>query len=280
MRTTGAAERVADVLDVLAAAGAPVTVTEVAARIGVHKATASRLLGTLAERGLVRRSPEGYRLGPRLARLAVDAVTDLGVVDVSRPVLRELASVTGEVAYLSLPMGQAVLYLEHVAPARGGREEPWVWLRGSPLHCSSSGKVFAAYGAVPDLMNVLRPPLSKRTQHTISDPDEFMKLLPQVRRQGYATSVDELEEGMSSVAVPVLSAGSSVLAAVGVAGPTDRLTSTRLRTVSAAARSAASVLARRAMPLLAETSPMLSMGRDQRRADVPPGWPSEERPGA
>ncbi|MFL6070706.1 MAG: IclR family transcriptional regulator [Actinomycetes bacterium] len=266
VRTTGAADRVADVLEVLAAAGQPVTVTEVATRIGVHKATASRLLGTLAERGLVRRVSEGYRLGPRLARLAVDAVTDLGVVEVSRPILRELASATGEVAYLSLPMGRAVLYLEHVAAARGGREEPWVWLRGSPLHCSSSGKVFAAYGAVPDLKDALQTPLPKRARRTISDPEEFMRLLPVVRKQGYAMSVDELEDGMSSVAVPVLTPTSSVLAAVGVAGPSQRLTPGRLRTVSASARSAANVLARRALPLLAEASPMLSMDRPPGRS--------------
>ncbi len=261
MRTTGAAERVADVLEVLAAAGRPVTVTEVANRIGVHKATASRLLGTLADRGLVRRGPQGYRLGPRLARLAVDAVTDLGVIEVSRPILRELAAATGEVAYLSLPMGQAVLYLEHVAPSRGGREEPWVWLRGSPLHCSSSGKVFAAYGAVPDLDAALEGPLPRRARRTISDADEFKRLLPSVRSQGFATSVDELEDGMSSVAVPVLTSESSVLAAVGVAGPSARLTPSRLRTVSASARSAAGVLSRRATHLLAEAAPMVSMDR-------------------
>lgn len=259
MRTTGAVERVADVLEVLAAAGEPVTVTEVASRIDVHKTTASRLLGTLAERGLVRRTAQGYRLGPRLARLAVDAVTDLGVVEVSRPILRELASVTGEVAYLSLPMGQAVLYLEHVAPARGGREEPWVWLRGSPLHCSSSGKVFAAYGAVPDLEAALQPPLPQRASRTICDPEEFKRLLPHVRSQGFATSVDELEDGMSSVAVPVLTADSSVMAAVGVAGPSDRLTPTRLRTISQSASSAAGVLGRRAVHLLAEAAPLSSM---------------------
>jgi DNA-binding IclR family transcriptional regulator len=252
VRPTGAVERVADVLELLGTARTPVSVSEVARQLDVHKATASRLLGTLAERGLVRRDPTGYRLGPRLARLAVDAVTDLGVVEVSRPVLRDLASATGEVAYLSLPMGRAVLYVEHVAPTRGGSEDPWIWLRGSPLHCSSSGKIFAAYGAVPDLDAALQPPLSRRASRTISDPQEFRRLLPAVRRRGYATSVDELEDGMSSVAVPVLAPEGAVLAAVGVAGPSARLTSGRLQTISASARSAAGVLARRALPLLAD----------------------------
>jgi DNA-binding IclR family transcriptional regulator len=111
----------------------------------------------------------------------------------------------------------------------------------------------------------LQPPLPKRARRTISDPDDFMRLLPVVRKQGYAMSVDELEDGMSSVAVPVLTPHSAVLAAVGVAGPSERLTPGRLRTVSASARSAASVLARRALPLLAEAAPMLSMGKTSGR---------------
>lgn len=252
MRSTGAVERVADVLELLGAARTPLGVSEVARQIDVHKATASRLLGTLAERGLVRRDGAGYRLGPRLARLAVEAVTDLGVVEISRPVLRDLASATGEVAYLSLPMGRAVLYVEHVAATRGATEEPWIWLRGSPLHCSSSGKIFAAYGAIADLDAALRPPLSQRASRTINDPQQFRELLPVVRRQGYATSIDELEDGMSSVAVPVLAPEGSVLAAIGVAGPSARLTEARLRTVSVSARTAAGVLSRRATPLLAQ----------------------------
>ena len=83
-------------------------------------------------------------------------------------------------------------------------------------------------------------------------PSSSGELLPSVRRQGYATSVDELEDGMSSVAVPVLAPEGSVLAAIGVAGPSARLTEARLKTVSVSARSAAGVLTRRATPLLAQ----------------------------
>jgi DNA-binding IclR family transcriptional regulator len=248
VRPTGAVERVADVLELLGSARTPMSVSEVARHLEVHKATASRLLGTLAERGLVRRDTDGYRLGPRLARLAVDAVTDLRVTEVCRPVLQDLATGTGEVAYLSLPMGRAVLYVEHVAPARDRGEDPWIWLRGSPLHCSSSGKIFAAFGAVTDLDAALQPPLERRAARTISSPEAFRRLLPQVRSQGFATSLDELEDGMASVAVPVLAPDGTILAAVGVAGPSERLTADRLRTVSVSARSAAAVLARRAMP--------------------------------
>lgn len=251
MRATGSVERVADLLDLLADADRPLGVTEVGVSLGVHKATASRLLATLAARGLVRREGSGYRLGPRLARLAVSAITDLDLVELCRPVLRDLALATGEVAYVAVPLGRAVLYVEQVAPRRGGSDEPWMWLRGSPLHCSSSGKVFAAYGAVPDLDAALRPPLAARARRTITDPEAFRRLLPRVRGQGFAVSTDELEEGMTSVAAPVLGPDGTALAAVGVAGPNERLPSSRLPRIGAAAAAAATSLGRRAAPVLA-----------------------------
>lgn len=252
MRPTAVVERVADVLELLSERHQAIGVGEVATYLGVHKATASRLLGTMASRGLVRRDHDGYRLGPRLARIAVDALTDLDVVELCRPVLRNLARSSGEVAYMSLPLGRAVLYVEHVAPARVGGEEPWMWLRGSPLHCSSSGKIFAAFGAVTDLEGALRPPLPKRASRTISEPEAFLSLLPVVKRQGYAVSVDELEEGMASVAVPVLAGDGTVLAALGIAGPSERLSGPRLVTLAASAKRAASVLAKRARPALSD----------------------------
>ena len=264
LRPTSSVERVADALELLADAGRSLGVTEVAEHLGVHKATASRLLATLAGRGLVRRDEDGYRLGPRLARLAVTAITDLDLVEVCRPVLRDLASVTGEVAYMSMPLGRAVLYVEQVAPRRDGSDEPWMWLRGSPLHCSSSGKVFAAYGAVPDLDAALTPPLAARASGTITDPATFRRLLPRVRRQGFATSTDELEEGMTSVAAHVLASDGTVLGAVGVAGPNDRLPTGRLPRIGSTAAAAAVSLARRAAPVLATAAPRASLPHPER----------------
>ncbi|MFZ0324038.1 MAG: IclR family transcriptional regulator [Actinomycetes bacterium] len=253
-RPTHSVDRLVDTLELLADAGRPLGVTELGESLGIHKATASRLLATMADRGLVRRDDDGYRLGPGLARLAVSAIADLDLVEVCRPVLRELVEVTGEVAYVATPIGRAVLYVEQVAPRQAVGEDPWVWLRGSPLHCSSSGKVFAAYGAVANLDAALEPPLPSRARRTISTPEAFRALLPQVRRQGFATSTDELEDGMTSVAAPVLGSSGAVLAAVGVAGPNDRLPSRRLPGLGASTVAAAASLGRRVSPLLGRPS--------------------------
>lgn len=247
MRPTHSVDRIADALEALADAGRPLGVTELAQILQVHKATVSRLMATLASRGLVRRNSAGYLLGPALARLAATAVAELELVDLSRPVLRDLVEVTGEAAYLSIPYRGAVLYVEQVTPPGGRVRGDWTGRLGH-LHCSSSGKVFAAFGAIEDLDSQMSQPLPTLASRTITNPDAFRQLLPRVRRQGYATSADESEDGSTSVAAPVVGTEGDVLAAIGVGVATARCSQQRLAQIAAATINAAATLARRLGP--------------------------------
>jgi DNA-binding IclR family transcriptional regulator len=260
MRPTNVVDRVADALEALADAGRPLGVTELAGILNVHKATASRLMATLAQRGLVRRNTAGYLLGPALARLAATAVAELELVDLSRPVLRDLVEATGEAAYLSIPYRGAVLYVEQITPHGGMVPNDWTGRMG-PLHCSSSGKVFAAFDAVADLDSRLKNPLPILASRTINNPDAFRRLLPRVRRQGYAISSDESEDGSTSVAAPVMGSDGEVLAAVGVGVATTRCSPQRLAQLGASTISAAKALSRRLGPPRAVVAQRPTTGR-------------------
>jgi len=247
VRATQSVDRISDALEALADAGRPLGVTELSEQLVVHKATVSRLLGSMERRGLVRRADGGFLLGPALARLAATAVAELELGDVCRPVLRELVEVTGQAAYLTVPHRGSVLYVEQVTPHGGAVPNDWTGRLGH-LHCSSSGKVFAAFGAVEDLESILTDPLPPYAARTITDPQEFRRILPQVRRRGYATSVDESENGLTSVAAPVLGPRGEVVAAIGVGTATSRCTPHRLAQMGAAAVAAAATLGRRIAP--------------------------------
>lgn len=248
MRPTETVDRVADALEALAAADHGLGVTELAAALGVHKATASRLLGTLAARGLVARDPDTgrYRLGLALVHLGGSALHDIEVVRAGHPVIEELMERAGEATYLTVPDRGTVLYVDQCTPPRAVVASNWTGRRG-PIHSSSSGKVFAGFGAIgdADLDAALTPPLAVLAKRTIADPAQFRRLLTRVRRQGYASSTDELEDGLTSVAAPVLARDGSVLAALGVAGPSSRLTSRELPHVGARVVEAATEVARR-----------------------------------
>ena len=127
-----------------------VGVTELGRRLGVHKATASRLVATLADRGLVERDPatEKYRLGFGLIRLAGAAMASLDIVRTAHPVLEELAERTRETVNLGVLAGDGVVYIDQVAGTRSIVAVSWVGRR-TPLHCTSNGKVLLAHMEPP-----------------------------------------------------------------------------------------------------------------------------------
>src|SRR5438105_14363904 len=128
-------------LELIADAG-ELGVSELGRRLGVHKATASRLAAALAERGLVERDPdtERYRLGFGLIRLAGAAMAGLDLVRTARPVLEDLADRTRETVNLGVLSGDAVVDIDQVSGARSIVAVNWVGRR-TPLHATSNGKV-------------------------------------------------------------------------------------------------------------------------------------------
>lgn len=221
-------------------------VSELGRRLGVHKATASRLAATLAEHGFVDRDPvtERYRLGFALVALAGSAMVNLDLVRTARPVLEELAERTRETVNLGAWSGDAVVYLDQVTGARSIVSVSWVGRRTS-LHDTSNGKVLLAYGQNADVDRVLAGPLERRTPNTIVDADELREHLVVVRERGWAQTLEELEEGLNAVAAPVRDADGTVVAALSVSGPAFRMRSVDLPRVARLAVDAGSAVSQR-----------------------------------
>lgn len=223
MRATDSVERVARTLEALAAAPHGVSVTELARALGVHKATASRLLGTLAAHGLVERDPSSrrYRLGVRLMSMAGGAFARLPIVSQARPELERLTALTSETSNLAVLDRFHVVYVDQVTPTENVVMASWVGRR-TPAHASSSGKVLVAFGDERSREALLTRPLEALTPRTITDPGRLREVLSEVRRRGYALSVGELEDRLVTLAAPVLVEGRAV-AAVSLSGPTYRI---------------------------------------------------------
>ncbi len=223
MRETDGAERVVRLLDALAGAPEGLGVTAVADELGVHKTTASRLLATLALTGLIERDERTrrYRLGARLVSLAGAAVARLPVVSQARPELEHLAKVASETASLAILDGRHVVYVDQVVPSQAVVMASWVGRR-SPAHASSSGKVLVAFADDATRAAVLSSKLERLTRHTITDPKRLRVVLDEARRRGYASGTGELEEGLVTVAAPVIVQRRAV-AAVSLSGPSFRI---------------------------------------------------------
>jgi IclR family acetate operon transcriptional repressor len=221
-------------------------VSELGRRLGVHKATASRLVATLSERGLLERDPltDRFRLGFGLIRLAGAAMAGLDIVRVAHPILEELAERTEETVNLGVLAGDAVVYVDQVTGTRSIVAVSWVGRR-TPLHCTSNGKVLLAFAEPAARDQLLEAPLVAMTSRTITDPDVLQRQLQDVVRRGYAQTVEELEEGLNAVAAPVRQTGGEVIAALSVSGPVFRMRQMDLPRVARSVMDAADAISRR-----------------------------------
>jgi IclR family acetate operon transcriptional repressor len=221
-------------------------VTELGRRLGVHKATASRLAATLAEHGFVERDPvtERYRLGFALVALAGSAMSNLDLVRTARPMLEDLAERTRETVNLGVLSGDSVVYLDQAAGARSIVSVSWVGRR-TALHDTSNGKVLLAFAEDGVVDRILVSPLERATRNTVTSPEELRAQLEVVRERGWAQTLEELEDGLNAVAAPVRDADGTVVAALSVSGPAFRMTAVDLPRIARLAVDAANAISKR-----------------------------------
>jgi DNA-binding IclR family transcriptional regulator len=209
-------------------------VTEVAAALGVHKSTAFRLITALENGSLIEQVGERgkYTLGRGVLRLAAATAGRLELPTESRPVCRQLAADLDEAVNLAiLDSGEATNILqEYGTSAITGRN--WIGQR-TPLHATASGKVLLAWMDAVALKEALASNLPRYTPHTVTEPTALEAELATVREQGWAATTEEFEIGLNAVAAPIRNATGEVVAAVGVSGPSFRLTVESIPAVAA-----------------------------------------------
>jgi DNA-binding IclR family transcriptional regulator len=205
-------------LDVLAGAPGGLTVAQLAAALGVHRAVVYRLLGPLAARSLVARDADGrQRLGPGLAALAARVAPDLQAA--ARPELAALADELGATAFLTVADGDEAVALLALPPRHAPIHLAYRPGFRHPLDVGASGRAILAG----------RPPAP-------GEPAAVRR----ARRAGWATSRGEIQPGATGVAAPVAGADASV--GVVRVGPVDEAAAgPRVR---AAARAVAAALGR------------------------------------
>jgi IclR family acetate operon transcriptional repressor len=223
-----AIDRAARILVRLVESDDAVTLSGVVEETRLPKTTAARLLRALERNGLAqRRQGGGFRPGPVLVEYARRdaAVGDLATL--AHPFLERLGASTGETANIGIPTPTGVARLAQVDSDHPLGAGNWVGRR-IPIHASSMGKVFMAFGAA-------QPPfgrLARLGPRSITSMDELLVELENVRHVGFATTWEELDTGLCSTAAPVRGARGSVIAAISVSAPTVRTTHERLHAVS------------------------------------------------
>jgi IclR family KDG regulon transcriptional repressor len=206
------------VLRTLARRG-PLGVSELSRELGLGKASVFRLLHTLSQEGLVRQNAatSQYSLGPELVVLGQAAIETIDLRTHARPLMERLSQDTGLPSYLNVAGALDVVCLEHV-PSMGGINLYGAAGHTMPYHACPSGLVLLAYGPHERVEQVLAAGLARYGSQTITAPKRLLEALAATRDAGFATGVDDLEDGVSSIAAPITDPAGRVVASLGLAG--------------------------------------------------------------
>jgi DNA-binding IclR family transcriptional regulator len=221
------------VLKVFSAEEAEIGISSLAKRLGLAKSTVHRLAVTLSAEGFLEQNPENgrYRLGLSLFTLGALARRRMDVSNVSRPLLGVLRDKYQEATTLAILSRGAIMYLHNLESGQAiGTRAHIGDLK--PAFCTAEGRVLLAYAPPAVVAEALNDERVARTAKTLTDRDALMAALEEVRLAGYAIDDEESEVGMRCLAAPVRDISGKVVAAVGLAGPTQRLTKKDLRAMA------------------------------------------------
>lgn len=210
-------------------AGEPITIQALATQLGLTKSNAHRTLQTLAHAGYTTRDETtgGYRSTLKLFELGAKQLSRFDVRRFAGPSMHRLAEITKETVHLSILDGNTVIYVDKIDSPQPVRAYSTVGGR-APAHCIATGKALLAFQTEEYVARQLKG-LKGSTPATITDPASLHTELSRIARNGYAVNRGEWRETVGGIASPVFDGLGTVIAAIGISGPLERLSHKRIK---------------------------------------------------
>ena len=206
-----------------------VGVTEVAEEMDLPKSTAHLQLKTLVETGFAYKEDGRYTLSFQFLEIGGAMRNQLKLYEVAKPVLKDLAEKSNELAELQIEeRGRGVLLMRFESENAVDDNTPIG--QYEHLHTSAVGKsILASLPAEYVEAIIDKHGLPPRTTNTITDPDELMLELQWIRNHGIAYSEGEAVTGVRGVGAPIRTNDDQVVGAISVSGPNKRISDERLK---------------------------------------------------
>jgi DNA-binding IclR family transcriptional regulator len=222
--------RAFQVLETVAKVGSPLSVTEISRRVGIDRATCYRMLRTIEEAGYLVRDAgtKNFRMSRRVVSLAKHLLAEDEDRLLVSQALKRISAASGETSHYSEMDHDSAILTQRSKGTQLVAVDFQIGER-TALHMTSVGKAILAFQSPNFVGTYLKKPLSRSTEHTITDPEALITELDRVRSTGVAYDHYELALGMKCVAVPAREADGAVRAGISISGPDSRFTEAKLR---------------------------------------------------
>lgn len=207
-------------------------ITDIGKDLGLHKSTVYRTLVTLEKKGFIQQNTENgkYWLGVKLYTLGSLVGENLSLKNLARPYTRELSKQFNEVVNVSIldnswnDIPKTILVLKEEIPNQILKVNPPEGAI-SESHYSAVGKCILAFSEEGIVEKFKEYNFPTFTHNTIDTYDDLLESLKDIRKIGYAMDNEELEMGLTCIAVPILNRKGNAIAAISISGPKSRINS-------------------------------------------------------
>jgi DNA-binding IclR family transcriptional regulator len=188
-----------------------------------EKSQVSRAVSRLIDNGLLLRRGSGVVVGPRLYAIA-RYTFEAHLVNAARGEMHGLVHKFGETIHLTVLQGLEVITIHSESPAHGFRALSWMGV-AAPAYMTSSGRVLLS--GLDDAQIARLFPLDKEIVGApifckTKNGQELIEAIRKIRKDGYATVIEEYEPGLIGASVPIHDYSGSIIAAINVAAPRAR----------------------------------------------------------
>ncbi|OWT56846.1 IclR family transcriptional regulator [Candidimonas nitroreducens] len=219
------------ILELLAHRDEPLGVTEIARHLGIPKSGIHRVLQVMCGAGWLKQTEHGlYDCSLKLWELGQRIADRIDLRRIAAALMRDLAQRTQETVHLSVLDNNEVLYLDKLDSSQAIRAYTRVGGR-APAYCVATGRAMLAYADAATVAAATHH-METFTALTVKSRRALDKELARVRHQGYAINRGEWRGGVRGLAAPVFDSRGDVVAAIGIAGPGERLTDTTMQSMA------------------------------------------------
>ncbi|XDA99065.1 IclR family transcriptional regulator C-terminal domain-containing protein [Sulfitobacter sp. LCG007] len=212
------------ILEAFDAAHPEMTLSEVARRVRLTPAAARRSLMTLEALGYIGRKDKRFHLRPKLLALGSAFYFTARIDEILQEDLRGIVDRFGDASSVGTLDNHDVIYVAHHSVQRARRAAAVAGAR-YPAYATSMGRVLLAGQPDAELDAYMRScEPRKLTSKTCTDMKALHAELMAARRDGYATTVDQLDYGITALAVPIRAADGATIAALNTSGYTGMVT--------------------------------------------------------
>jgi len=213
-------ERALDIIELLSIQQEGLGVTDIGARLSLHKSTVHRLLASLGSRGYIEKDNVRslYRLGLKVVEISSLRLNHLELKTEAVPILRHLAELTDQPVHLAILSGTDAVYIEKIDPQTSLRLYSQIGRR-IPVYCSALGKSLVSDFSDAEIDKVIAATeFRKYTPKTLTDPEAMRLSVHETKRRGWSVDDEEHEVGIRCVAAPIRDYTGTIIAALSTAG--------------------------------------------------------------